>query len=173
MKNSVVKLASLVGILSIFSMLKTKVKNPIIIGDSQTFLISQMTDKITLKDNLCRNGWNVGNLIFALNSNPIDKTVSEVFICIGTNGNFSKNDNIEQLVALVKNKFPNARLYAIVGSYGWGNNAVVGSLYTYYLRFFNKGVIVLKTQIGNTSTHPTTSTPSIKKIAEEINSILN
>lgn len=173
MKNSVVKLASLVGILSIFSMLKTKQKNPIIIGDSQTFLISKMTDKITLKDNLCKTGWNVSNLLDAVSANPIDKTVTEVFICIGTNGNFSKNDAVEHLIYVVRYIFPEAKLYAIVGSYGWGNNAVVGSLYTYYLRFFNKGVIVLKTQIGNTSTHPTTSTPSIKKIAEEINSILN
>lgn len=166
------KIATVIGLVTLLSFFKPKKNNAIIIGDSQTFLITDLTKKVKLNQSLCKTGWTVANLIAALDKQPIDNKTTEVFICIGTNGNFNKTDKIESLIWFVQTKFPKAKLYAIQGSYGWGNNTTTPDLNSYYIRFYNKGVYVLKNKIGFSNNHPTTSTPSIKLIALEINSLV-
>jgi len=175
MKNPLSKLLTVAGILTAVSFLKPKKGGPaILIGDSQTYLIAKMTTKLTLVPELCHVGWSVANLSAAVEDYPVNKTVAKVFVCIGTNGNFNSSDKIEYLMQLTKMAFPNAKIFVIQGSYGWGNN-VKSNLYNYnayYLRFHNKGAYVLHNAIGYSPAHPTVNTPTIKTIATEINKIV-
>ena len=161
-------------------------KNPynsgrnLVVGDSHGVMIGAKIKNGKADPLLSKSGWNVSNVINALNSYPISPDVSNIFISIGTNGGYNKNDKIEQLVTQLKEKFPNAYLYAFKGSYGWSgkweNSRAAQDLIPYYERFANMGVIILDNGLGYFSTdagaHSTTSSQA-KAIINEINSIIN
>lgn len=150
----------------------------IVIGDSQTPLIKGKSNKlqpITTEGTLWKVGWFLKNLLEAVKKYPKDETVTIVFINIGTNGSFNKNDKISDLITSIKTTFPNAKLYAVKGSWGWGGNDKVTELQVnnYYNIFSTKGVTVLKNAIGFSKTHPDGTTPSLKLIGQEIDDIVN
>jgi hypothetical protein len=120
----------------------------------------------------------LSSLLTALSTYPPSPDVSNVFISIGTNGQYSKYDKIEQLVTMLKEKFPNAYFYAFKGSYGWsgryGNPNAASDQIPYYKRFQDMGVTILNNGLGYFATDAqahSTSSSQAKAIIAEINSI--
>jgi hypothetical protein len=158
----------------------TVIKRNFMVGDSHAVGIGSRISNLITDKLLAKGGWRVSNLINALNTYPVTFDVKNVFISIGTNGQFSKNDNLDLLVKTLKQKFPNAKFYVFVGSYGWSGSlsraASLANAQTYYQRLKNLGVTVLNSQLGY---HPTdalahsTNTPEAKKIIAEITNIIN
>jgi len=115
----------------------------------------------------------------ALQNYPVTTDVTVIFISIGTNGQFSSSDKIEDLVSLLHQKFPNATLFIYKGSYGWSGTRttqqILDRMNPYYQRFANAGVTVMKNGLGYFSdggqAH-TTSTPQSQAIVREIESIV-
>ena len=148
----------------------------IIVGDSHAVGISRLLKNVQ-KSSCAVGGWMVSNVIKCLTSQPEDKGVAKVFISIGTNGLYSQNDKVEDLINLLKSKYPKAKIYVYGGSYGWSGNlsksAVEERRNKYYKRFTDNSVILLKNGLGYFKTdgeaHSITS-PQAKAIAEEINS---
>lgn len=148
----------------------------IIVGDSHAVGIHRLLNNV--EKSCAVGGWTVNNLSQCLRSQTVDAGVGKVFISIGTNGLYSSSDKIEDLVDLLKEKYPNATLYIYGGSYGWSGSLsraqVEDRRNNYYKRFKNKGVNMLKSELGYFNTDSgahSTSSPQAKSIANEINSI--
>jgi len=152
----------------------------LVIGDSHSVGIGKSTRGVEVDRKIAVGGWTLNNLMSALNSYPITKDVTIIFISIGTNGQFSSGDKIENLIDLLHKKFPNASLFVYKGSYGWSGsrtkNELVERMNKYYKRFSDNGVIVLKNGLGYFSdggdAH-NTNTPQAKAIINEIEDIIN
>jgi hypothetical protein len=151
----------------------------IIIGDSQAPTIAYYSKLTVVEKSLQKGGWRVSNLIEALKVYSVNKNTKNVFVCIGTNGVFSKDDDVDALCLLLKEKFPSASIYVIPGSYGWSwkgpytpPTSMKDKIKTYYNRFEVNGVHKLKNEIGLSSEHPNINTPSMKLIGAEIDSII-
>ena len=157
----------------------TVIKRNFMVGDSHAVGIGSRISNLVTDRSLAKGGWFVSNLINALNTYPVTYDVKNVFISIGTNGQFNKNDKIDILVKTLRQKFPNAKLYVFVGSYGWSGSlsraASLANAQKYYQRFRDLGVTVLNSPLGY---HPTdalahsTNTPEAKKIIAEITNII-
>lgn len=97
----------------------------ITIGDSISLAVSQQysnISKITNPTTLSVIGWTTVNLMSALNKANVDAKVSKVVLSIGSNDGWSVNNtNADQLITLIKTKYPNAKYYILNGSYGWVN----------------------------------------------------
>ena len=188
MKNKKLIIVILVAITFLFLLKKVQSKNlnnnvfngkKIIIGDSHAVGIAKATKGVYYDKNLAVGGWFLSNLMKALNNYSVNKDISHVFISIGTNGQFQSVDKIEDLINLVKEKFPNAKIYAYKGSYGWSGtrtpNEVLNRLTAYYKRFEKVGVTMLKNGLlyfkDGGQAH-TTSTPQSKAIIKEIEEII-
>ena len=158
-------------------------KNPflgrnIVIGDSHGVMIGSKLKNAKAEPSLSKSWWSLSILLKAVSVYPTSADVSNVFISIGTNGQYSKNDKIEQLVTILKEKFPNAYFYAFKGSYGWsgqyGNPNAASDQIPYYKRFQDMGVTILNNGLGYFSTDAqahSTSSSQAKAIIAEINSI--
>lgn len=160
-------------------------KNPfigrnLVVGDSHGVMIGAKLKNAKADPLLAKSGWRVSDVIKALSTYPISPDVANVFISIGTNGQYTKSDKIEDLVDLLEEKFPNAYLYAFKGSYGWsgkyGNPNAASDQIPYYQRLEDMGVEILKNGLGYFSTDAgahSTSSAQAKAIISEINSINN
>jgi hypothetical protein len=135
----------------------------IVIGDSQTPAIAAKSKNFQLLSNdqnessLWTSGKNLTWLLDALKKFPTTTTIKNVAINIGTNGGFSKNDNIKGLVVECRRAFPSAKLFAVKGSWNWGGNIPKNgvdeeAVNTYYNRFAAEGVEVIGTPIGDMNT---------------------
>ena len=152
----------------------------LVIGDSHAVGIGKATKGVEVDTRIAVGGWMLSNLINALKSYPITKDVTIIFISIGTNGQFSSSDKIEDLVSLLHEKFPNATLFIFKGSYGWSGTRttqqILDRMNPYYQRFADNGVIVMQNGLGYFSdggmAH-TTSTPQSLAIINEIKDIIN
>ena len=155
-----------------------KTKN-IIIGDSQTKNIAKNTKKAQLisstegEKSLWQSSKNLSWLKKAVDKYKKSPDINSVIINIGTNGGFSLKDNVKGLVASIKEKFPNAKLYAIQGSWGWGGNGdkTIDDINKYYDKFRDSGVKVLEPPIGKTL-NPHNYIDSYKKISKSIDNEL-
>lgn len=153
----------------------------IIIGDSQTPFITKQSKKIQMIGGFSYKGgeeklWE-GNrdlkwLKKAVSKYPVSKNISNVVINIGTNGAFSKNDDVNGLIDEVERVFPNAKLFAVQGSWGWGANTSVTpqKVKEYYDRFKNRGVVVVNPPIGAIEPHG--HKPIYKEIGKNLDSLL-
>ena len=105
---------------------------------------------------------------------PISKDVNSIIISIGTNGGFKKTDDIKNLVNNLKQKFPNAKLIAVKGSWGWGYNTDVtlNMVNSYYDIFKQNGVILINTPIGDVE-NPHKNLPVYKEIGKLIDTELS
>lgn len=169
--------ASLAGVALLMS-LKKETKRPskkIIIGDSHAVGIGSATKGVELDKRIAVGGWMVSNLMNALQSYPTREDIGTVIISIGTNGQFSSTDKVEELVKIIKTKFPNSKLYIFKGSYGWSgsrtNSQIMDRLVPYYDRFNKSGVEVLKNGLGyfaNGGDAHSVNTPQAKAIIQEI-----
>jgi hypothetical protein len=97
--------------------------------------------------------------------------VKNVILCIGTNDAF-QNQNIKDLFTIVKTTFPNATIYAIKGSWGWGNNKTITQqkVNNYYKLYEQQGAIVIDPSIGNNNPHK--DLPVYRTIGKKLDSIL-
>ena len=151
----------------------------IIIGDSQTPFITRQSQKITMlgstggEQNLWLGGMGLKWLKNAVAKYPVTKKIKNVVINIGTNGGFSKSDDIKGLVGEIKRVFPSAKLFVVQGSWGWGGNAGTSSatVKAYYDRFANEGVKVINPPIGVVA-DPHGNLPIYVEIGRSIDSII-
>ena len=150
----------------------------IIIGDSQSPFVDWGSADFNListvggKSSLWLGGQSLGWLLEAVKVYPGDSTVTNLAICIGTNGGFNKNDKISELVNECKLKFPNSKLYVIQGSWGWGgvSNKTESQVKEYYKKFSDLGVVVVEPPIGKIEPHG--RKPIYKTIGTNLDSLV-
>jgi hypothetical protein len=123
--------------------------------------------------NLWEGGKGLSWLKQAVDKYPIRADVNSIIINIGTNGGFNASENVAGLVASIRSKFPNAKLYAVKGSWGWGGNKNVTQqkVDIYYDKFSRLGVTLIPTPIGVTS-NPHNNIPVYATIGREIDSLI-
>jgi hypothetical protein len=146
-----------------------------IIGDSQSPFIDKNSEKAILinkkggKSSLWEDGKNLSWLKSAVDDYPVSKSVNSIIINIGTNGGFNQKDDVEGLVNSVKEKFPNALLFVVKGSWGWGENKDLteAKVNSYYDKFKELGVEIIKPAIGKVK-DPHSNLPIYAKIGSEI-----
>lgn len=153
----------------------------IIIGDSQTPFVdmnSQKAERISTnpgKSSLWEGGKTMSWLQSAVELYKVDSTVCSVVVVIGTNGGFGKfiNDNPEKLFITISSKFPNSKIYAVQGSWGWGGlkNIKESDVRSYYNNWKQFDVTIIEPPIGKIEPHG--NKPIYKKIGKNIDSLLN
>ena len=153
----------------------------IIIGDSQTPYVdmnSQKVERISTKpgkSSLWEGGKTMSWLISAVELYKVDSTVCSVIVVIGTNGGFGKfiKDNPEKLFTTINSKFPNSKVYAVQGSWGWGGLKGIkdSDVKSYYNNWKQFGVTIIEPPIGKIEPHG--NKPIYKKIGQKIDSLLN
>jgi len=148
-----------------------------IIGDSQTPFIDRNSKKSVRisekpgKESLWEGGKGLSWLKSAVDEYTISADVNSIIINIGTNGGFNTKDDVEGLVRALNNVFPNADLYAVQGSWGWGGNRDVTEqkVKAYYDKFRSLGVDVIDIPIGKVS-DPHGNLPVYAKIGAALDS---
>lgn len=148
----------------------------IVIGDSQTPYVANGSSKFKLlsskgsESSLWLGGKTLSWLLKAVKNHKGSKKVKNIAICIGTNGAFSQNDDVTGLVDELESKFPNAKLFAIQGSWGWGGlkNIEESKVKKYYQKFKNEGVTVIDPPIGPIEPHG--NKPVYKSIGANLDS---
>ena len=146
-----------------------------IIGDSQSPFLDRNSERGTLINNtgsptsLWKGGINLNWLKDSVANYPISKDVNTIIVNIGTNGKFNKNDDVIGLISTIKEKFPNANLLGVKGSWGWGGNKDVTTdlVNTYYKRFEDNGVDVIDVAIGSVK-DPHSNLPIYNEIGQII-----
>lgn len=159
---------------------KEKCSNNILIGDSQTPFVdmnSNLSSRISDKpgiSSLWQGGKTMSWLITAVGTYKTDSTVCSVTVVIGTNGGFGKfiKDDPKKLFETIKIKFPNARILAVQGSWGWGGlkNIKESDVRKYYENFKQYDVEIVEPPIGPIEPHG--NKPVYKKIGLAIDSLL-
>jgi hypothetical protein len=147
----------------------------IIIGDSQTPFIKKQSSEIQMlgsvggENVLWKGGMGLKWLKNAVSNYPVTKDIKNVVINIGTNGGFNPNDDIDGLVNELKRVFPNAKLFVVKGSWGWGGNKNVteSKVKDYYDKFSVEGVKILEPAIGSVK-DPHGNLPIYKEIGKNI-----
>ena len=151
-----------------------------IIGDSQTPFFDRNSTKVSRineqsgKSSLWEGGQNLSWLKSAVQEYPVSPDVNSITINIGTNGGFKPSDDVSGLISAVKNKFPNAKLYAVQGSWGWGYNDDVTEqqVKNYYDKFSKLGVKVISPAIGNVN-NPHGNLPIYATIGKELDKAIS
>jgi hypothetical protein len=151
----------------------------IIIGDSQSPYVDWGSQSFNListvgsQSSLWLGGKSLSWLLEAVKVYKGDSTVTNLAIVIGTNGGFNKNDKISELVTECKVKFPNAKLYVVQGSWGWGgvSNKTESQVKDYYKKFSELGVVIVEPPIGKIEPHG--RKPIYKVIGKNLDSLVN
>ena len=149
----------------------------IIIGDSQTGLVSKNSSKVQLIDELQEGGKGVGWLRDQVAAYPVSPNVNNVVLCIGVNGGYSSKGSAEKGLFTALNKtFPNAKIYAVQGSWAWGSYlkkpVTEKQVRTYYKNYYqDNGAILIEPPIGPGDPHG--NKPVYKLIGAEIDAKLN
>jgi hypothetical protein len=152
----------------------------ILIGDSQTPFVDRNSTKFSRisekgsENSLWKGGMGLKWLRDAVANYPTDKSVSHVAICIGTNGGFNSNDDVNGLFQNLKRAFPNAKFYAIKGSWGWGGNVNVteSKVNAYYQKFADNGATIIPTAIGKVN-DPHGNLPVYAIIGRELDNLVS
>jgi hypothetical protein len=129
----------------------------IIIGDSQTPFIAKNTtkaiilNKVGSEEALWKGGQNLKWLKGAVEKYKKSPEINAIIINIGTNGGFNVKEDVVGLVNSIKSTFPNADLYAVQGSWGWGGNKnkTLEMVTNYYNKFKDVGVKLIEPPIGS------------------------
>jgi len=146
----------------------------IIIGDSQCAWIAKKSSKFNLMSEKGSMGslWSPGKglswLKNAVESHRGSSEIKNIAISIGTNGGFNKNDDVKGLVSLLREKFPNAKLFVVQGSWGWGSNKNITEkeVNEYYSMFSSQRVKVINPPIGKNEPHQ--NLPSYSSIGKNL-----
>lgn len=126
----------------------------ILIGDSQTYILAKHSTKIKQVPKLSQSGIGVVQLTSKVRLYPVSPYVNSVFVCIGVNDGY-KDRGVHQLLIRIKNTFPNAKIYIIQGSWGWGRvrRANQNTLNKYYKQYTDSGCILISPSIGRGDPH--------------------
>lgn len=144
----------------------------ILIGDSQTFYMSKYSTKIIHIQKLSKEGIGVNELNKKIILYPTSHKIKSVSVCIGVN-DFYKDKGIEPLMNTIKRTFPNAKIFVIQGSWGWGNVKKDNSstILKYYKIFHTFGAEIIEPPIGYGDPHRDKKT--YKTIITKIESLIN
>jgi len=149
--------------------------NNIIIGDSQTKNVKKYSKNVTLIDALTKGSMGVGWLRDQVAAYPVSSNVKNVVLCIGVNGGYSSNGPDEKgLFTALQKTFPNAKIYAVQGSWGWGGVSDYSetTVRKYYKTYYqNKGATLIDPPIGYGDPH--TDKPVYKLIGAAIDLLIN
>ena len=123
----------------------------ILIGDSQTYYLAKHSTKIKRVPKLSQSGIGVVQLVCKISLYPVSPNVNSVSVCIGVNDGY-KDRGVKQLLVRIKNTFPNAKIYIIQGSWGWGivRRMNQNNLDRYYKQFTGT---IIHPAIGNGDPH--------------------
>lgn len=126
----------------------------ILIGDSQTYYLAKHSTKIKRVPKLSQPGIGVVQLTSKVRLYPVSPNIKSVSVCIGVNDGY-KDRGIKQLLIRIKNTFPNAKIYIIQGSWGWGRvrRANQNTLNKYYKQYIDSGCILISPAIGRGDPH--------------------
>ena len=126
----------------------------ILIGDSQTYILAKHSTKIKRVPQLSQSGIGVVQLTSKVRLYPVSPYVNSVSVCIGVNDAY-KDRGVRQLFVRIKNTFPNAKIYIIQGSWGWGRvrRANQNTLNKYYKQYIDLGCILISPAIGKGDPH--------------------
>jgi hypothetical protein len=91
----------------------------LIIGDSQTPYIDLHSTKSKKGVGLWKKGINVPKLTKMVKNHRISPDICNIVISIGTNDRYL-DLGISTLINTIRRTFPNAELYVVQGSWGWG-----------------------------------------------------
>jgi hypothetical protein len=152
----------------------------IIVGDSQTPFIAKNTTKAIIlssegsEEVLWKGGKNLSWLRDAVKKYKESPDINAVIINIGTNGGFSKKDDVNGLFEALKKTFPNADFFAVKGSWGWGGNKdkTEQMVNEYYNLFAEKGAKVIEPAIGKVQ-DPHGNLPIYAEIGKSIDKALS
>jgi len=144
----------------------------ILIGDSQTYYLSKYTKQIKQIKKLSKSGIGVVGLNNQVVSYPTSKNIKSVSVCIGVNDSYRDN-GVEILMNTIKRTFPNATIYIIQGSWGWGKvrKWSTTKILNYYKEYQKLGGIIIEPPIGYGDPHR--DKPIYKKIVNKIENLIN
>jgi murein DD-endopeptidase MepM/ murein hydrolase activator NlpD len=155
--NTKTSIVSNTGTTNISNTKKSSGKS-IIIGDSYcTYIEWGIGNRAKTYNSLYKSGKGSSWLNTQLTSTPMDVTVNNVIISIGTNDLYNTNiAPITQLVSNLRLTFPNAKLFVVQGTYGpklknYPNLQKITDkqVKDYYAKFSALGVIVVTPAVGN------------------------
>ena len=120
---------------------------------------------------LWKGGIGVDKLTSMVLNYKTSPEIKNIVLCIGTNNNF-QTGNIKQLFKAVKRTFPNATIYVIKGSWGWGGNKTITQqrVDNYYKNYKQQGGIIINPAIGKNEPHQNLTV--YKTIGNKLDSIL-
>ena len=120
---------------------------------------------------LWKGGIGVDKLTSMVLNYKTSPEIKNIVLCIGTNNNF-RTGNIKQLFKAVKRTFPNATIYVIKGSWGWGGNKTITQqrVDNYYKKYEQQGGIIINPAIGRNEPHQNLTV--YKTIGNKIDTIL-
>jgi len=149
----------------------SQIPNNIIIGDSQTPYVDRNSKKVERVVGLWKGGIDVPVLTKMVQKHKVSTNVQNVFLCIGTNDLYV-DKGIEKLFKSLWVTFPNAKIYVIQGSWGWGGvtHTKYEKVKKYYKRYEELGGTIIGPPIGKGDPH--CNCPVYKKIGEAIDNIL-
>ena len=149
----------------------SQIPNNIVIGDSQTPYVDKNSKKVERVVGLWKGGISVPDLTKMVQRCKVSTNVKNVFLCIGTNDLYV-DKGIEKLFKSIWVTFPNAKIYVIQGSWGWGGIKQTGydKVKKYYKRYEELGGTIIEPPIGKGDPH--CDCPVYKKIGEAIDNIL-
>ena len=126
----------------------------ILIGDSQTYILAKHSTKIKRVPKLSQSGIGVLQLTSKVRLYPISPCINSVSVCIGVNDEY-KDRGVQKLLVRIKNTFPNAKIFIIQGSWGWGRvtKANQNTLDKYYKQYIDSGCILISPAIGRGDPH--------------------
>ena len=148
-----------------------QIPNNIIIGDSQTPYVDRNTKKVERVVGLWKGGIAVPVLTKMVQRHKVSTNVQNVFLCIGTNDLYV-DKGIDKLFKAIRITFPNAKIYVIQGSWGWGGLKHTGydKVKKYYKRYEELGGTIIGPPIGKGDPH--CDCPVYKEIGKVIDNIL-
>jgi len=149
----------------------SQIPNNIIIGDSQTPYVDRNSKKVERVVGLWKGGIDVPVLTKMVQRHKVLTNVQNVFLCIGTNDLYV-DKGIEKLFKTLWITFPNAKIYVIQGSWGWGGlkRTGYGKVKKYYKLYEDLGGTIIEPPIGKGDPH--CNCPVYKEIGKVIDNIL-
>lgn len=116
--------------------------------------MSKYSTKIIHIKKLSKEGIGVNELNKKIISYPTSHKIKSVSVCIGVN-DFYKDKGIKPLMNTIKRTFPNAKIFVIQGSWGWGNIRKDNSstILKYYKIFHKFGAEIIDPPIGYGDPH--------------------
>lgn len=147
-------MVGLIKYILLFFTLSVYSQQHILIGDSQTYFLAKHSTKIKRISKLSQSGIGVLQLTSKVRLYPVSPHVNTVSVCIGVNDGY-KDKGVQKLLIRIKKTFPNAKIYIIQGSWGWGKvrRANQDTLNKYYKQYIDSGCILISPAIGRGDPH--------------------